>query len=144
MSPAPHPATDRVRARDRRVAPPARGSRARCVDSAHARPTERRRARAIAQHHFLAGLDRFVDRVDDLDRLAPLESVHERGTLAADRADHVLEKRLVPEAIDVVGYGARLVDHALVLLSGVLELPGRQLVDGEAADHDGAALAEDR
>src|SRR5262249_4577500 len=98
--------------------------------------------RTVSQRDLAPRVDRFVDRVDDLDRLAALQAVDERGALTADRADHVLDERLVAETVDVVGHRARFLDDRFVLGRLIFELPGNELVDGKAPDHDSAVLTQ--
>src|SRR6516165_8282647 len=96
------------------------------------------------QRHFLARLDRFVERRDQFQALAALQTIDQRTALMHQAIDYILIIGLVPKAIDVGRVDRKLLYHILVRWQFVDEPPVPDLVDGEAGDLDRALLAEDR
>ena len=82
--------------------------------SVHDATPSRHSSRREAQRHFLAGLDRFVERGDQFQALAPLEAVDQRRALVDQAIDHVLVIGLVAEAVDVRRIDGKFLDHVLV------------------------------
>src|ERR1700761_2189580 len=93
---------------------------------------------------LLAGLDRFIERSDQLEALAALQSIDQGRVLISQAIDHVLVIGLMTEAVDVRRIDREFLDHLLVRRRLLDEAPVPDLVHGKARDLDRAFLAEDR
>src|SRR5690606_4128420 len=92
---------------------------------------EPRSLRDEPQADLAAGLDRFVDRRDQLEALTSLQPVDQLLAVVPDAVDDVLVERLVPKAVNVRRVDRVLLENFCVLGLRLHELPMLQLVDRE-------------
>src|SRR5205823_5551218 len=77
--------------------------------------------RAEAQAYLFTGLDRFVERIDELEASPPFEAVDERSLAVLNAVDDVLQVHLMAEAVHVRRVHRILLTHLVVARLGFHE-----------------------
>src|SRR6202022_3034479 len=97
-----------------------------------------------AQRHFLASLDRLIERGNQFQTFAPLKTIHQRRTLIDQAIDDMLVIGLMAEAVDVRRIDRKFLNHILVRRKLVDKTPMSDLIYGETCDFHHALFSEDR